>query len=167
MKKLVDSEKKYSSTSGMNTRVWGPRLWDSLFIMILGSYPVKIDYKNKEHLKIKKSFKNTLTGLQYTLPCSYCRKSFVDFLKIIDIDCYLSGRIKLAFWLYSMKDLVNTKLLRQSDIAKKEGRWCPETIKSPKFKEVLDKYEVNRAKCDKKLKRCINLTKKQVGKNDA
>jgi hypothetical protein len=160
MKKLIDSEKKYSSSSGMNTRTWGPQLWNSLFIMILGSYPVKIEQYNKEHLKIKKSFKNTLTGLQYTLPCIFCRKSFAEFLKTLDINEFLSGRIKLAFWLYTIKDLVNSKLIKQSTEAKKEGRWCPETVKSPKFKDVLDKYEKYRAKCDKKLKRCITKNTK-------
>ena len=136
---------------GMKTKVWGPKLWDSLFMMILGSYPVKINKDNKEHKKTVKVFKTTLLGLGYSLPCSFCRNSFREFSKMVKIDKYLSGRIELARWLYLIKDLVNKKLIEQE----KNVKNCKKTIPSPAFLDVLNKYEKCRARCSKKLLRCV------------
>ena len=163
----------FNSTSGMATKQWGPKLWDSLFIMILGTYPPKIIFKNKKHLKIKNTFKYTLLGLKYTLPCAFCRESFKKFIKQIPIQNYLDSRINLMYWLYQIKDLVNKKLIKQEkeyiikinndmksgkiskseyDISKKK---CFKTIPSPPFIEVLQKYENYRAQCNKILKKCV------------
>ncbi len=48
----------YSSNDGMNTKVWGPHLWNFLFISIAGRYPIKIDKNNQEHKMIKNYFKS-------------------------------------------------------------------------------------------------------------
>jgi hypothetical protein len=168
---------EYNSTSGMATKIWGPVAWKFLFISILGRYPVKIDKKNKEHLVIQKEFKHLLTSLQHVLPCVFCRNSFKDFLKIIPIKNYLGSRVELMFWLYSMKDLVNKKLINQElkcyinekRMLKKNANNITEynnqkqllkqktfiTKQTPHFKQVLDYFESFRATCSKKSLSCV------------
>jgi hypothetical protein len=171
---------KYLSLSGIKTNYWGPNAWNFLFCSILGSYPEKIDIKNKEHIKIKKEFKNLFNGLVYILPCIFCKDSYKIFIKEIPIDGYLSGRIELFNWLYKLKDKVNKKLIKQEmDCFKSENdkllaklkdkkinkiqykclydkmkKDILITKKSPPFIEVLNYYETFRAGCSKKFKKC-------------
>lgn len=174
MEELSENQlKKFSSSKGMATKIWGPKLWDSLFIMILGAYPVSIDVSKKEHINIKKAFKTSLYNLRYTLPCSFCRNSFKDFLIELPIEPYTFSRISMMRWLYLIKDKVNKKLIKQeieykNDIYQKYknkkifkheydrlNNICFQTIPSPSFLSVLKKYEKFRANCNKKLKKCI------------
>lgn len=169
---------KYTSNSGMSTKFFGPKLWDGLFTSILGRYPIKIT--TKEDIQIKNTFKNTLIGLKDILPCIFCRNSFKGFLDELPIEPYLVGRIELMYWLYLMKDKVNSKLICQErkcyndeksklkamvynkeiseqEYYKKVKEFKQdnfETIPTPPFQEVLDKYENQRAVCDKKAKKC-------------
>lgn len=171
---------KYHSTSGMSTKHWGPSAWNFLFISILGRYPIKIDFNNKEDLKIKESFYSLFMSLPIILPCIFCRNSFDKFIKELPIDDYLVGRIELFYWLYLMKDKVNKKLLKQEQEAYEEQKYklkqlynkgiisskkykkklkkCKKesfnTIPSPPFKDVLDYYESFRANCSTKAKTC-------------
>lgn len=101
---------------GANPKNWGPKLWDTLFISVMGRYPNRIDINNEEHAMIKEYFKRFITDLQVILPCIYCRKSFAFFLKQMPLDDdALSGKKQLMYWLYSLKDLVNKKLLKQEN----------------------------------------------------
>jgi len=171
---------KYLSLSGIKTSYWGPNAWNFLFCSILGTYPEKIDNKNKDHIKIKKEFKSMFKGLCYILPCIFCRESYSKFIKEIPIDEYLSGRIELFHWLYKLKDKVNKKLitqemecfknehtkllnkLKENKINKVEYKCLHDklkketllTKKSPPFIEVLNHYESYRAGCSKKFKKC-------------
>jgi hypothetical protein len=178
---LVQSEcQKYNSTSGCSIKAWGSNLWSSLFISILGGYPFKIDPSNQEHLETKKYFRQLFESLGYTLPCIYCRNSYKGFFKEINIDNFLSGRIELMYWLYLVKDKVNTKLIKQeTDSYNEEKKKYKELYKSgsisedqyyqhinefkqkhvytkvsPPFKEILEKYEACRSKCNKTLNKC-------------
>ena len=172
---------KYTSTSGMSTRNWGPAAWKFLFTCIMGRYPIKLDKKNKDHITIKNEFKHLLTnGLKTILPCVYCRNSFKDFLKEIPIEPYLIGRIELMYWLYLMKDLVNIKLINQEKVCYKddkkrlkdlfynkiitEQQYYTEikelkisnfpTIITPSFEQILKEYEQIRAECSPKSLTC-------------
>jgi hypothetical protein len=171
---------KYTSNSGMSTKYFGQKWWDGLFISILGRYPTKIDTKNSEHIIIKNSFKNMLIGLQIVIPCIYCRNSFKKFLLDLPIEPYLIGRIELMYWLYLIKDKVNNKLICQekkcyTDEKLKlktlfysggitEDEYYTQiktfkedtfnTIPTPPFETVLDKYESLRAVCSDKAKTC-------------
>ena len=171
---------KYESTSGRATSKWGSSAWTFLFTSIMGTYPVKIDEKREDHIMIKYSYKCMLVGLQTTMPCIYCRESFKQFLKELPIEPFLTGRIKLMYWLYLMKDKVNKKLLAQEkqcyndeklrlkdlykmkkitkdEYYKKISQFKIDTLKTKSsipFKEVLDKYENIRAVCSKKAKTC-------------
>lgn len=172
--------KNYSSTSGASTVKWGKSGWDFLFISILAGYPEKINSYNKDHLVTQSSFKEIFKALQFTLPCVYCRESYIDFFKKIKIDKFLVGRMELMYWLYLIKDAVNKKLIIQElDCCKTEKNRLKSlykkgemtfndyrfeyekfkidtliTISSPSFKDVLDKYEMYRSTCSKKAKKC-------------
>ena len=171
---------KYQSISGSSTSKWGKSGWDFLFISIT-SYPIKINIKNPHHILISKSFKELFSSLQFTLPCIYCKESYIDFYKKIKIDKFLTGRIELMYWLYLIKDAVNKKLIIQElDCCKSEKKRLKRlfitnkitfdvyrelyikfknetliTIESPPFKDVLDKYEMYRSVCSKKAKKCM------------
>ena len=171
---------KYMSTSGLSTKKWGPSGWYFLFSCILGTYPIKIDNDNKEHIIIKKHFKNMIQSLQYTMPCIFCRKSFKQFYKELPIDSFLIGRFEFAYWLYLIRDKVNQKLIKQENehylneknklksayysrkLTKKDYYNQLENIKkniiitkkSPPFEDILQKYETIRSQCNKKIKTC-------------
>lgn len=170
----------YHNTSGMSTKHFGPQTWDFLFISILGRYPVKIDKNNKKHIKIAHTYHDLLTSLNIVLPCIYCRKSYTHFLKELPIKPYLKGRITLFYWLYLIKDKVNKKLILQENklythkknklkilykkqkITKQKYKQKLQKLKSkifqtidtPPFEIILNKYEKLRANCTTKLKTC-------------
>jgi hypothetical protein len=174
---------KYYGNSGANTKYWGSRLWDSLFVSIIARYPVRIN--TSDDLEIKQAFKYMLTSLSVMLPCIFCRNSFKGFLEELPIEPYLIGRIELMYWLYQMKDKVNKKLIKSEHVcynnekAKLKAMFYTKeitedeyykrvqvfkgenfmTIPTPSFKEVLDKYESQRARCDPRAKKC-SLPKK-------
>jgi hypothetical protein len=178
--------KDYNSKSGAATSKWGPSCWDFLFTSIMGRYPFKINKNNKEHLLLKRQFKSLLLNLKDILPCIFCRNSFKIFIKELPIDSYLNGRVELMYWLYLIKDKVNTKLINQEkqcyideqkrlkgeyfanniskndyyDSLNKFKKITFVTIPSPPFKHILDKYEANRAVCSKKSLSCVLAKKK-------
>ena len=171
---------KFSSISGMKTRFWGPNAWNFLFCSVLGTYPDRLDKKNKTHIKIKNEFINLFNSLGFIMPCIYCRQSYRQFIKELPLNKYMNTRIELCFWLYKLKDKVNKKLLKQeNECFKKEhekiiARFKEKKInkiqykclydklkkdicitkKSPPFIEVLNKYESYRAGCKNSNKMC-------------
>lgn len=179
MNALLNSN-KFSSLSGMKTSFWGPNAWNFLFTSILGTYPDVINSKNKDHIKIKKEFKNLFHSLGYVMPCVFCRESYNKFIKESPIDKFLVGRIQLCYWLYKLKDKVNKKLIKQENeclkyeneklikklkdkkINKTQYKCLFDKLKndilytesSPPFIDVLNNYEQYRASCNKKTKTC-------------
>lgn len=171
---------KYNSTSGASTRFWGPAAWRFLFTSIMARYPVKIDKNKEEDILIRKNFKILMCSLSIIMPCIYCRKSFEQFIKELPIDNYLIGRIELMYWLYLIKDKINTKLICQEKEAyierkkslkalyynkriseneyyekiKKCKKESFKTTPTPDFKQILDEYEKVRASCSNKSKTC-------------
>lgn len=156
------------SSNGIKTSFWGPHAWSFLFSSIAGSYPVKIDSKNKEHLRIMKSYQNMFLSLQHTLPCSFCRDSYKQYLKDLPIANYSGSRLSMMKWLYLIHDKVNQKLMKQEKQKYEKARdrlsaqmLSPEkkkkalkelktsTLKtkpSPSFDKVLATYEKQRAR---------------------
>ena len=118
--------------------------WDSMFLTAM-IYPKKIDKKNKEHLLKKKYFKEYYNSFKYIIPCSFCRDFIKDILEK-ELPINYNGRIELMKSIYLWKDRVNKKLLDKD---------CSFTKKSPPFYVILKKYEKLRAKCDKKVGKCI------------
>ncbi len=170
----------YSSLAGMKTSFWGPNTWNFLFSSILGTYPEKLDIKNKNHIKIKKEFKNLFNSLGFVMPCIFCRESYKGFIKDMPIDKHLDGRVNLCFWLYKLKDKVNKKLIKQENecfksehiillkkvkekkINKTQYKCLYDklkkdiliTKKSPPFVNILNHYESYRAGCNAKTQTC-------------
>ena len=169
-----------NSTNGMKTMIWGPAAWTFLFCSVLGAYPSKLDESNKDHLKIKREFKNMFHSFGYTMPCVYCRESYKKFTTDMSIDEHMSTRLSLVTWLYKLKDKVNKKLIKQElDCLKSEHAILLEkyeankidstkykqqlkqlregimiTKPSPPLKSVIDKYNKCRAGCSTKYKTC-------------
>lgn len=171
---------KYGGTAGMATKFWGPGAWRFLFSNVMGAYPVKLDLRKREHKLIKKHFKQLFESLPYTIGCVFCRQSFKQFITEIPLKEFMGTRLDMMFWLYSMKDKVNRKLIQQErarymeektklvqmvqqgnitvseysmrkEAARKDILY---TERSPPFERVLDFYEGFRAKCSKKLQTC-------------
>jgi Erv1 / Alr family len=164
------------SSYGIKTNFWGPHAWAFLFSSIAGSYPVRVDSRNKDHAKIVKGFQQMFSSLQYTLPCIFCRQSYSKFIKELPISKYSGSRTDMMKWLYLLHDKVNKKLIAQE-------KQCYETEKaalkaknltklqlqsklralksevlitkpSPPFSKVLAMYEKHRAGCSKKARKC-------------
>lgn len=161
-----------NTINAMATKFYGP-IWFSLFLMIMGRYPVKMDWEDEEQVMLSKHFYNLLTGLQYTLPCKFCRESFKGFMKELDIKQFMDTRIRMTLWLYLMKDKVNEKLIGQEseykeriqgmykrgEISKqeflREKKMCFKTTPTPPFKDILKYYGKYRATCSKKIQKCV------------
>ncbi len=169
-----------NSTNGMKTTIWGPAAWTFLFCSVLGAYPVKLDETNKDHIKIRKEFKNMFVSFGYTMPCFYCRESYKSFTKEMPIDDCMGSRSQLLHWLYKLKDQVNKKLIKQelmcyttehskliekynnNKITKDKYMASVKQLKasifitksSPQFNSVISKYDKYRAGCSKKSKMC-------------
>lgn len=142
----------------MESKKWGKTAWDTFFIFSR-NYPEKINLNNDVHVNIKRSTKNFYRSLKDILPCMYCRESYRYFWKNVPIEDYLSGRDKLTLWLYTIKDLVNKKLIHQQRIEYKQSmeqlvnkdKATKKNIKkldkilytkeSPSLESVINKYE--------------------------
>lgn len=90
----------------MDTRFWGPDGW-KLLHSIAEKYPLHPTENDKD---VYYTFFDTL---QYILPCIYCRNSFSQYMKELDIRDFLSSKKKLCFWLYLIHNKVNDKLKKQ------------------------------------------------------
>ena len=169
----------YHNTNGCATKIWGPQGWGFLFTSIIGGFPVKVE--SNEELLIAKYYKRQIHALAFTMPCVFCRESFKQFYIELPIENYLDSRIRMIYWLYLIKDKVNTKLLKQEkiclndeklrlkslyknkeitkekyyELVNKFKQESFKTIPTPPFQEVLDKYESIRAICSIKSLSCI------------
>lgn len=118
--------------------------WRSFFMSAL-CYPAKIDPKNPKHVKKMKYFKIHFNNISNVLPCKFC-SLFTRTVLMKELPLNFSGRRELMYSLYLWKNRVNKKLIDQG---------CTFTKPSPPFKEILARYESLRAKCDKKLGKCV------------
>lgn len=121
--------------NGMMTKVWGPAGWLFLHCVSFG-YPYAINNQNPDHETKKQDYMNFFYYLGKVLPCKYCRDSYMEFFKEINLENNLNTREDLCRWLYDMHNKVNHKL------------GVPE-CQIPKFDDVKERYEKFRAKCKK------------------
>ncbi len=84
----------------MNQNIWGPNLWFSLHTMSF-VYPLKPSENDKNNYKL------FFSSLQYTIPCSVCRKNYIRHLKEYPIDKHLESRKELVYWLIDLHNIVN------------------------------------------------------------
>lgn len=121
--------------NGMMTKVWGPAGWLFLHSVAFG-YPYSINSSNPDHATKKNDYLNFFYYLGKVLPCKYCRDSYMEFFKDLNLENNLDSRDQLCRWLYDMHNKVNNKL------------GVPE-CQIPSYNEVKDRYEKFRAKCKK------------------
>jgi hypothetical protein len=121
--------------NGMMTKVWGPAGWLFLHCVSFG-YPYAINNANESHKDKRDDYYNFFYYLGKVLPCRYCRESYEEFFKELDLSDHLNTRKQLTKWLYDMHNKVNHKL------------GVPE-CNIPSFDELINRYESYRAKCKK------------------
>jgi hypothetical protein len=86
----------------MNQNIWGPNLWFSLHTMTF-VYPLKPSENDK------KNYKLFFESLQFTIPCSVCRKNYIRHWKEYPIDKNLNSRKELVYWLIDLHNIVNSE----------------------------------------------------------
>jgi hypothetical protein len=128
---------------GVKSKYFGC-FWDSMFLAAM-VYPSRIDKNDQSHLKKMKEFKGYYNSFKYIIPCKFCREFIKDILEK-EHPLNFTGRIALLKSLYIWRDRVNKKLIMKD---------CSFTKPSPPFKEILEKYENLRARCDKKIGKCV------------
>ncbi len=97
----------------MQTTKWGPEGW-MLFHSIPFFYP-----KCNAGKATQARFKKLYSLFEELLPCKYCRISYAQYWKELDIDSFLTkGRKKLFEWTYHLHNLVNKKLRDQGYLNK-------------------------------------------------
>jgi len=133
--------------NGMMTKVWGPAGWLFLHCITFG-YPYAINPDNEAHNTKKQDYYNFFYYLGKVLPCRYCRESYDEYFKQLDLYNSLDTRKDITKWLYDMHNKVNHKL------------GVPD-CNIPSFEEVINQYEEYRAKCKKTSEEERELNKKK------
>lgn len=121
--------------NGMMTKVWGPAGWLFLHCITFG-YPYAINPDNEAHNTKKQDYYNFFYYLGKVLPCRYCRDSYQDYFKELNLYDNLKTRKEINTWLYNIHNKINYKL------------GVPE-CNIPSFDDVVNQYESYRAKCKK------------------
>lgn len=124
MSNLIPDVSKEEKENGLSTKRWGPGAW-----ILLHSAAQR--YPKNPTEDDKRCFKAFYTNLKYTLPCGKCKESYTKFLRILPIDHFLGTREHLIFWIYTIHNFVNFKLIGQGQ----------EVAEIPTLEEVYMKYE--------------------------
>jgi len=131
------------SYNGLMPSIWGPGLWK-------GMHSISYGYPENPTDGQKKNFHEFFVSIKNVLPCKYCRESYDDFISDKNSKSYFSpddykenvcleNRESLTTWLYNLHNQVNKKLCVDYLVTKKD---------------VDDRYETFRAKCNPKSKTC-------------
>jgi hypothetical protein len=131
----------------MQSNKWGKHGWEFLHSVSF-NYPIKPLQEDRE------TYRFFFESVKKILPCKICRDSFTFFYDNIPIDEYLDDRNGVVYWLYIMHNIVNLKL----------------SNKLESFKDILLKYENQRAKCgniNTKDKELLSECQKDIDWNDA
>jgi hypothetical protein len=128
-----------NENNGLITKLWGPPAWEYLHSVSFG-YPLKPTQEQKEN------YKNFFISVGHTLPCKFCRISYIQFsnnndTKLTDYD--LQNRDTLTRWLFRVHERVNKKL---------------NITYNTTYEQMANRFESYRSKCgkiDKKKKGCV------------
>jgi len=96
----------------MNPNVWGPIIWNVLN-EICYKYDL-LEERKKQNVLLKGSIKSFFQSLQFILPCSKCRKSYIFYQDISP----LNFNVSLTQWIYHIHNNVNSK--RDTDVFNSE-----------------------------------------------
>lgn len=120
------TEKDYQSPMGINTRVWGPILWQFLH-MISFNYPVHPTDQDKKY------YYNYITNLQNILPCRSCRDNLTNNLKAAGFGMdKFENRATFSRFIYDLHNVVNKCLGKKPYLT---------------YEKIRDIYEMFRANC--------------------
>lgn len=108
---------------GLDPKKWGPSFWDTLHLVAQG-YP-----KNPSE-EDKKNYREFYKSIKNILPCETCKKSYTEYISVLPIDFFLNDRNKLIYWIYTIHNFVNFKLINKG-----------KKIIIPEMKDVYKKYE--------------------------
>lgn len=157
----------------MQSSVWGPKLWNSMFYIAAG-YDLN---ETPKHIK-DPQYANFFKSFGDTLPCRFCRESYVKFYDALDIRRYMNmPSCGLIRFVYDLKEQVNHKLKSQEEKAlyeefqkltnivslddprfwkmfrEKAQKICY-TKPTPPFEEIVQEIMKHRASCSAKMKTC-------------
>lgn len=113
---------------GLLTKIWGPPMWESIHAITF-NYPENPTEDDIKH------YRDVLYNFGYVLPCSYCSKSYNEYIKNSSVALTperMKNRDTLTRWGYDLHNIVNAKLGVTYDIT---------------YEEVKEKYESYRFKC--------------------
>ena len=131
-KKKSSKKIKNNSNNGMITTQWGPSAWFFLHNVSFG-FPIENSKITKE---LKQRYYAFFYNLQFVLPCKKCRdnysKNINDKDTKLDLNVF-NTRESFKKWLFNLHNKVN----------KLTGKTIQFT-----YKELNDKYEKLRAKCN-------------------
>ena len=84
----------------MDPNVWGPPLWDLLFVIAFKS---KLDSTDMQHL---------FSLLEKVIPCQHCRRSYTLYRTQVKPTTVIRNDVSesAAMWLWTIHDMVNQKL---------------------------------------------------------
>jgi len=125
-RKKTYTDEHYNSNDGMLTYVWGPAIWHFLHTMSF-NYPTHPTDLDKTH------YSKFVKGLQYVLPCKYCRTNFKTYLKNHPLDKeHLANRYVFSKYIYTLHEHINKMLGKISGLT---------------YEAVRDRYENFRSRC--------------------
>ena len=144
----------------MDTKCWGPPLWDALYFVGYG-----YDLNPAPASEKREHYRRFFLELGHILPCKYCRATFATTIEALGgIDQYLDRKNMGMFqFVYDLKNRVNHKLVLQETEKLKDAveslsenpdnktedvwgelhRVCRDVVKTqynPPYNEVLAKY---------------------------
>jgi hypothetical protein len=95
--------------------------------MMSFNYPVKPTPEDKKH------YKDFIIGLQYVLPCKYCRVNLTNNFKKKPLQmCHMANRETFSRYVYDLHETVNKMLHKKSKLS-----YC----------DVRERYEHFRSRC--------------------
>lgn len=119
---------EYGSNDGFSTKIWGPAFW---FVLHL----ISMNYPCSPTAEDKRNYMHFFRSLQNVLPCGACRKNMKKNLDKTGFGPHVfHSRESLSYYVYRLHNEVSEML----------GKG-----KGPSFRDVLDAYEMFRAKCGK------------------
>ena len=129
---------KKDDDNGLNTKIWGPKLWFSLHCIAHG-YPLKPTDE------IKKKYFDFFTLVGDIMPCFYCRDSYKKFITTPNTALTLEtmdARDNLCQWLYRLHNRVNEKLHKKYHVSYETVNKYYESFRAPNKDDPLRKEKL-------------------------
>lgn len=87
----------------VSSDVWGPALWRAIHLIALG-------YPSRPTLEQQQSYLQFFTLIGSVIPCSRCRRHYMEHLATEPVSGYLKSQEDLFAWTVLIHNLVNVEL---------------------------------------------------------